>query len=127
MKLFENPIIVDEMAKWNATPYAPSLSPQYEILSKSKPRLKLGDKTPSTPMDVVTDPKEGRLERYLELRHAPPTRGTAHHRFYLERAFHILAAAYAHPVGREHHCLYCFKWLGDPDRGRCPACGLSGS
>jgi hypothetical protein len=41
MKMFENPIIVDEMVKWNAIPYTSGLSPQYEILGKGKPLLKL--------------------------------------------------------------------------------------
>jgi hypothetical protein len=41
MKMSENPIILDEMAKWNAIPYTSGLSPQYEILGKGKPLLKL--------------------------------------------------------------------------------------
>jgi TRAP-type mannitol/chloroaromatic compound transport system substrate-binding protein len=42
-KMFEEPALVADMAKWNAIPYVSGLLPQYEILGKGKPPLNLED------------------------------------------------------------------------------------
>jgi TRAP-type mannitol/chloroaromatic compound transport system substrate-binding protein len=42
-KMFSHPAIVDDMAKWNAVPYASGLLPQYEILGKGTPPNNLED------------------------------------------------------------------------------------
>lgn len=42
-KMMEHPAIVADMEKWNAIPYASGLLPQYEILGKGNPPLKLED------------------------------------------------------------------------------------
>lgn len=42
-KMFEHPAIVADMDKWNAVPYASGLLPQYEILGKGNPPMKLED------------------------------------------------------------------------------------
>ncbi len=42
-KMFEEPALVTDMAKWNAIPYVSGLLPQYEILGKGKPPLNLED------------------------------------------------------------------------------------
>jgi TRAP-type mannitol/chloroaromatic compound transport system substrate-binding protein len=42
-KMFEEPALVADMAKWNAIPYVSGLLPQYEILGKGNPQLNLED------------------------------------------------------------------------------------
>jgi TRAP-type mannitol/chloroaromatic compound transport system substrate-binding protein len=42
-KIFEHPIIVAEMAKWNARPYVSGLLPQYELMGKGKAPVKITD------------------------------------------------------------------------------------
>jgi TRAP-type mannitol/chloroaromatic compound transport system substrate-binding protein len=42
-KMFEEPALIADMAKWNAIPYASGLLPQYEILGKGNPPLNLED------------------------------------------------------------------------------------
>ncbi|WP_114283781.1 C4-dicarboxylate ABC transporter substrate-binding protein [Candidatus Halocynthiibacter alkanivorans] len=42
-KMFEEPALVADMAKWNAIPYVSGLLPQYEILGKGTPPLNLED------------------------------------------------------------------------------------
>lgn len=42
-KMMEHPILVEDMAKWNAIPYVSGLLPQYEILGKGKPPKTLED------------------------------------------------------------------------------------
>lgn len=43
MKMFDHPAIVADMEKWNAIPYATGVLPQYEVMGKGKPPLKLAD------------------------------------------------------------------------------------
>lgn len=42
-KMMEHPAIVADMEKWNAIPYVSGLLPQYEILGKGTPPMKLSD------------------------------------------------------------------------------------
>ncbi|RMH45622.1 MAG: C4-dicarboxylate ABC transporter substrate-binding protein [Alphaproteobacteria bacterium] len=42
-RLFEHPAIVADMAQWNAIPYVSGLLPQFEILGRGKPPLRLED------------------------------------------------------------------------------------
>ena len=42
-KMMEHPAIVADMEKWNAVPYVSGLLPQYEILGKGEPPMKLED------------------------------------------------------------------------------------
>ncbi|MFT7028015.1 MAG: TRAP-type mannitol/chloroaromatic compound transport system substrate-binding protein [Paracoccaceae bacterium] len=42
-KMFEHPAILADMERWNAVPYVSGLLPQYEILGKGAPPLKLAD------------------------------------------------------------------------------------
>lgn len=42
-KMMSHPAIVADMARWNAIPYVSGLLPQYELLGKGKPPLKLSD------------------------------------------------------------------------------------
>ncbi|MEQ8332590.1 C4-dicarboxylate ABC transporter substrate-binding protein [Nisaea sp.] len=42
-RMMSHPALVADMAKWNAVPYVSGLLPQYEILGKGEPPLKLSD------------------------------------------------------------------------------------
>lgn len=42
-KMMSHPVLVADMDKWNALPYVSGLLPQYEILGKGTPPLKLSD------------------------------------------------------------------------------------